>query len=138
LAARRQRRTVSSFIEWAIEHALPAVRLEEGPPEVTDLDLASVILWDPDEADRLAKLALYYPGLLTYEEEVLWKLIQECDALWREDFNPRRSVPPQEKEAKLLYPVLRTHWEALKKVAAGEADLSILPRPPGAPSIPPT
>jgi len=79
LAARRQRRTVSSFIEWAIEHALPAVRLEEGPPEVTDLDLASVILWDPDEADRLAKLALYYPGLLTYEEEVLWKLIQECD-----------------------------------------------------------
>jgi hypothetical protein len=138
LAARRQRRTVSSFIEWAIEHALPDVRLEEGPPQANDLDLASVILWDPDEADRLAKLALYYPGLLTYEEEVLWKLIQECDALWREDFNHRRSVPPQEKDAMLLYPVLRTHWEALKKVAAGEADLSILPRPPGAPPIPPT
>jgi hypothetical protein len=61
-------------------------------------------------------------------------------ALWRDDFNHRRGLPPQEKDAMLLYPELRTNWEVLKKVAAGEADLSILPRRPGAPPppIPPT
>ena len=138
LAARKQRRTVSSFIEWAIERALSNVILEEGPHGAIDVDLASAFLWDPLEADRFAKLALYYPGLLTYEEEVLWKLIQECDALWCDDFNHQRGLPPQEKEAMLLYPVLRTHWEALKKVAAGEADIGILPRRPEEPPIPPT
>ena len=128
LAARKQRRTVSSFIEWAIEGALSNVILAEAPHEVIDLDLASATLWDPDEADRLAKLALYCPDLLTYDEEVLWKLIQECEALWRGDFKPRKNMPPKEIDEMLLYPTLRTHWETLQKVAAGEADPSILPR----------
>jgi len=138
LAARRQRRTVSSFIEWAIEKTLSLVILDEGTQGASDLELASVVLWDPDEADRLAKLGLYYPDLLTYDEQVLWKLIQECEVLWLVDFNHRRGLPPQEKDAMLLYPVLRTHWEALKKVAAGEADISILPRRPEEPPKPPT
>ena len=139
LAARRQRRTVSSFIEWAIEQALSLVMLPGDPSsEPIDLEYASIVLWDPDEADRLAKLGLYYPDLLTYDEQVLWKLIQECEALWLVDFNQRRSLPPREKDAMLLYPLLRTHWEALKKVAAGEADIGILPRRPEEPPIPPT
>ena len=73
LAARRQRRTVSSFIEWAIEQALSLVMLPGDPSsEPIDLEYASIVLWDPDEADRLAKLGLYYPDLLTYDEQVLW------------------------------------------------------------------
>ena len=141
LAARKQRRTVSSFIEWAIERALSNVILGEDPDQVIDLDLASATLWDPDEADRFAKLALYYPDLLAFDEEVLWKLIQECEALWRGNFNLRRDLPPKEKDEMLLYPELRTHWETLKKVAAGEADPSILPRRrevSPAPPAPPT
>ena len=130
LAARRQRRTVSSFIEWAIEQALSLVML---PGDTSsghiDLEHASALLWDPDEADRLVKLGLYYPDLLTYDEQVLWKLIQECEALWLVDFNQRRGLLPHEQDTKLLYPALRKHWEALKKVAAGEADISILPGP---------
>jgi uncharacterized protein (DUF1778 family) len=137
LAARKQRRTVSSFIEWAIEHALSDVILKEDAHGAINVDLAAFDLWDPHEADRFAKLALYYQDLLTYDEEVLWKLIRECDVLWRDDFNHRRGLPPQEKDAMLLYPILRTHWEALQKVAAGEADRSILPRRPGeAPPLP--
>jgi hypothetical protein len=31
-------------------------------------------LWDVDEAERFAKLALGYPHLLTHEEQVRWKL----------------------------------------------------------------
>jgi hypothetical protein len=130
LAARKQRRTVSSFIEWAVEQALPLVMLpgdaSSGP---IDLAHASVILWDPDEADRLAKLGLYYPDLLTYDEQVLWKRIQECEALWLVDFNQLRGLPPQEQDTKLCYPALRLHWEWLKKMAAGEDDMSILLEP---------
>ena len=66
LAARRQRRTVSSFVEWAIEHALSDVILEGGTHEEMSVDLAAFFLWEPHEADRFAKLALYYPHLLTY------------------------------------------------------------------------
>ena len=62
-----------------------------------------------------------------------WKHIQECEVLWRDDFKPRRGLPPQEQDAMLLYPVLRTHWDTLQKVAAGEADMSMLPRRPEAP-----
>src|SRR5215475_1639204 len=128
LAARKQRRTVSSFIEWAIERALSDVILAVDADEVVNLDLASALLWDPDEADRLAKLALYCPDLLTYDEEVLWKLIEECEALWRDNSNPRKNVPPKAKDEMLRYPALRTHWETLQKVAAGEADPSVLPQ----------
>jgi hypothetical protein len=133
LAARRQRRTVSSFIEWAIEHALSDVILGEDAHGPVNVDLAAFFLWDPHEADRFAKLALYYPELLTYDEEVLWKLIRECEVLWCNDVNHRRGLPPQENDAMLLYPLLRTHWEVLQKVAAGEEDISMLPRRPEEP-----
>jgi hypothetical protein len=131
LAARKQRRTVSSFIEWAIEQTLSLVQLppldDTSPP--IDLVDASTRLWDPDEADRFAKLGFYYPDLLTYDEQVLWKLIQECEALWLVDFDKRNGFMGYQLEEWLLYPALRKHWEALKKVANGEADISMLPEP---------
>ena len=42
----------------------------------------SEYLWDVDDADRFAKLALRYPHLLTHEEQVRWKLIRETVMLW--------------------------------------------------------
>lgn len=128
LAARTQRRTVSSFIEWAITKVLDQVMLNEGTAAEIDLDVASALLWDPDEADRLARLGLNFPDLLTYDEQVLWKLINECEALWCIDFDHRRMLPAHERDAALNYPKLRAHWEALQQVAAGEADTSMLPR----------
>jgi hypothetical protein len=133
LAARKQRRTVSSFIEWAIEQALSHVTLDEDKD--VKVIAASTRLWDPDEADRFAKLALSYPQLLTYEEQVLWKLIQECKGLWRRVppsvTSPvetiMRHLASMEAPRVLDYPQLRAHWEALKQVAAGEADKNILP-----------
>src|SRR5215467_4773736 len=78
LAARKQRRTVSSFIEWAIEQALSHVELDD---EKTVAQEAG-ILWDTDEAYRVSKLGLRYPALLTYDEQVLWKLIREYLGGW--------------------------------------------------------
>src|ERR1700746_2572776 len=64
LAARKQRRTVSSFIEWAIEQALSDVELDDKRHLTVAHETGQ--LWDPDEADRLVKLGLLYPDLLTY------------------------------------------------------------------------
>src|SRR5438309_11403225 len=75
LAARKQRRTASSFIEWAIEQALSQVELDDKTHDTVTSEAG--LLWDTDEAERLVKLGLCYPALLTYDEQLLWKLIRE-------------------------------------------------------------
>lgn len=69
IAARRQRRTVSSFVETAVEKALSEVKLDDTQ---TVIDAAQEI-WDVDKHDRLVKLAKKFPHLLTYEEELSLK-----------------------------------------------------------------
>src|SRR5262249_44815579 len=78
LAARKHRRTLSSFIEWAVAQ-------QPGQVKLNDHSIAEEAnqLWDVDEADRFAKLAFRHPELLTHSEQVLWKLIQGTMTLWR-------------------------------------------------------
>jgi len=76
LAARKQRRTLSSFIEWAVEEALKRVQIVEAPDPKTVIDEGEN-LWDVDEPDRFVKLAQHFPELLTFEEQSLWKSIRE-------------------------------------------------------------
>src|SRR4051812_37525690 len=53
LAARRHRRTLSSYIEWAIEDSLTRVVLQEGTgfngDHNTTIQEESSLLWDVDE-----------------------------------------------------------------------------------------
>lgn len=71
LAARRHRRTLSSFIEWAVSEQIALIILG------TDSILAeSDLLWDVNEANRFEKLATLHPELLTYQEEINWKSLQ--------------------------------------------------------------
>lgn len=92
LAARKHRRTVSSFLEWAAERAVmeltigeKIVEKEVGSPELREVSFGewSDLLWDVDRPDRLVKLALGFPDLLTYDEQVIWKRIQEDRDVWR-------------------------------------------------------
>ncbi len=83
LAARKQRRTLSSFIEWAIEESLKNVRLDNKGESSESIASMSGELWDLDEPDRFAKLAIRYPEMLTHDEQVLWKLIRENGSLWK-------------------------------------------------------
>jgi hypothetical protein len=132
LAARRQRRTLSSFIEWAIEDSLsrvhPDYHANDDPSfAATFADKASS-LWDVDEPDRFAKLALAYPELLDHEEQRIWKLIRECGLLWRGQYDGvenewRWSV----SENALDWKKLREHWETFRKVAQGDLPRSSLP-----------
>lgn len=113
LAARKQRRTLSSFIEWAIEESLKAPLQEPATGMVRPLSLVeeAYFLWDVDEAERFAKLATRYPNLLTHEEQVLWKLVVGNSELWK-------SGPPPNPGAELNFSALRRNWTLLVSAAA--------------------
>lgn len=131
LAARRQRRPLSSFIEWAIEESLRHVHpgFESNNEQETFAVVASA-LWDVDEADRFANLAFRYPELLTHEEQILWKLIREFGILWRGRYEgERREWRWSVAESNLLKDSLRKYWPTLLKIVGGELSANVLPSP---------
>lgn len=73
LAARAQRRTLSSFIEWAVETALSTQSLVDGGVTVAKVGEQ---LWDVNELERFVKLASSFPHLLTSDELERWKQIR--------------------------------------------------------------
>lgn len=135
LAARKHRRTVSSFVEWAVEEALDRVYLREESGDSRDdyqraISIGAMAdgLWDVDEADRLAKLAMQFPELLTHEEQVLWKLVRENGLLWKGRFDNATGEWTWRVEYDgLIYARLREHWATFSAVARGEQDKSSLP-----------
>jgi hypothetical protein len=122
LAARKQRRTLSSFVEWAIEENLKNIYLGEGL-EALSLAGQSADLWDVDEPDRFAKLAIRYPQMLTHDEQVLWKLVRENRYFWSRDSTGHWPVD----ESRLRFSRLREKWSTLKKVVQGDLPKSTIP-----------
>lgn len=127
LAARKQRRALSSYIEWAVEQSLDKSELgyfPDGQP-ITLADEAST-LWDVDEADRLVKLALRHSDLLTHEEQILWKLIRECGLLWKGSYSTGEFKWSIDEDS-LTWARLREHWQTFVDVASGKQGLDSLP-----------
>jgi len=132
LAARRHRRTLSSYIEWAIEDSLSRVRpgydAGDFSGEAPSFADRASDLWDVDEPDRFAKLALNYPDLLDHEEQKTWKLIRDCGYLWRGGFRGQdEEWHWNVDESSLLFERLRDNWETFRSVARGEKPASALP-----------
>ena len=131
LAARKQRRTLSSFVEWAIEESLQHVALQEKDDgtTVSVSDLAEV-LWDVDEPDRFVALAARFPEMLTHDEQLLWKTLLKFDAeiiqvrKEAQDIKNKWLIELEENVQKSA--LLHDHWDDIKAVAKGEADPSIL------------
>jgi len=130
LAARLHRRTLSSYVEWAIEASLDNNVLKpDFDGRGASIKDDAEYLWDVDEADRFAKLALRYPHLLSHEEQVRWKLIRECGYLWRGKYGP----PPAQEwswqvvEDSFCFDRLRDKWELFCAVANGDKPVSELP-----------
>jgi len=115
LAARRQRRSLSSYIEWAIEDSLKHCALDLNSGQVV-ADEAEA-LWDVDEADRFARLALRHPELLTHDEQVLWKLVRDNGYVWRGRYASDREWTWTVNEGSLIFKRLREHWDTFKMVA---------------------
>jgi len=128
LAARAQRRTKSSFIEWAIENALGTVGIPGEKKNATG-DLWTIAdrnteLWDVDDPERLVMLSYYAPSLLLHEEQVLWKLVATSPFLWKghweDDVDEEIWVWNAEHPANLIMDRLHSNWDLLKRVAGGE------------------
>jgi len=113
LAARRQRRTLSSFIEWAVEQALHGVCLIGG----VTADEMTHNLWDVDESERFARLAIYIPELLTYEEQEKWKMLNESDILLHAKVRGTDGVLSWNFAAlkDKVFPELRKHWQEMNE-----------------------
>lgn len=134
LAARKHNRTLSSYIEWTLKTALESeqVRPVDTPAHAAapeTIGTEAEYLWDVDEADRFAKLALRYPHLLTYDEQVRWKLIKENGLLWSGRYRngPTREWVWSVDESSLVYERLREHWETFCTVADAGRDRDKLP-----------
>ncbi len=119
LAARLHRRTLSSYVEWSIKVALDTEDLNSDGGIRRTIGNEAEYLWDVDDADRFAKLALRYPHLLTHEEQVKWKSIRESGAVWRGTYNggPLNEFTWSVDEDSLIYPLLREHWATFCAVA---------------------
>lgn len=132
LAARKQRRTLSSYIEWAIEESLNRVVIDEdkifgGQNTATVADVATS-LWDVDDPDRFVKLAIRYPDMLTHEEQTLWKLVRENGYLWKGRYDKNSGDWTWAIDLdRLIIERLRERWEAFNAVAKGEAGKDTLP-----------
>jgi hypothetical protein len=113
LAARKQRRTISSYLEWAAEQSLDRIRLTDSAGSPSSIADETEQLWDVDEAERFVKLASRHPELLNHHEQMLWKLIQQNQYVW-----PRYG--DEQPLANLNIGRLRTHWDQFIAVANGK------------------
>lgn len=132
IAARKQRRSLANFIEWAIEQALSKAMLVEtgdfnGQYDRSVLEEAGK-LWDLEPSDRFLKLAENYPDLLTYEEQLIWKAIHEITAWesYKDKDGKTQSISYDfiAGEGKNKSPdpfAVRECWQALVAYAEGQA-----------------
>ena len=120
LAARSHRRTLSSWIEWSIKTSIDQEQLPHSEETNRQLSLgaAAAFLWDVDEAGRLAQLAFHYPSLMTFEEQLIWKLVKENGYFWKGRSNPSSGEWEWDCYPKFLIAQrLEQHWQVICDVA---------------------
>lgn len=127
LAARKQRRTLSSYIEWVIEQSLDKIVLKSDGDWEATLGNESSSLWDVDEADRLIKLALNYEFLLTHDEQVIWKIVKENGSLWSGSFGSDGYWKWKVESKSVRWESVREHWDNIKAFAKGQKGKEALP-----------
>ena len=115
IAARKQRRSLANFVEWAIEEALKGVSLAELDMNGFGPTVASVAtqLWALDEPDRLRNLATHYPELLSYDEQLVWRVINEHSTYDGATEEISRFVSEKFFDARLI----RACWPEIKAYA---------------------
>ncbi|GEM_PF-816705 len=124
LAARIHRRTLSSYIEWAVEQSLEAVDIHKAEYS-NDQDISikadAQSLWDVDESERFIKLAIRYPELLNHEEQELWKQLLDSQLL--DIARSRDRFGKVQWDTAVLedyvYPAVRRHWLELREAYEG-------------------
>jgi len=124
LAAVRQRRTLSSLIECAIDAYLAQVNA--GPDGLTVEKVVHEV-WTSDPVDRLVELAFNYPHLLSHDQQVLWDTACSYGPLWKGYWSGNFWTYTCQ-EFSLIDARLKELWPRLEAVAMGELSASELPR----------
>src|SRR5687768_17469442 len=117
IAARKQRRSLSNYMEWVIEQSFSMVYLEESKEHrrgKTVADAASDI-WGLTEADRVFRLAIWFPDLLTYDEQLIWDVICNYQQDVKELSEPVRLKNDNQYSIELI----RKCWDEIKAYALG-------------------
>lgn len=111
LAARSQGRSLANFIQMAVERALENTEVQTyARPNQAIPVLSSEfveLVWDVDEPERLVKLALAYPELMTFDEQVIYK------RLLRDYLMDDARAPYTEHH--FDWPRISTDWKQLKE-----------------------
>jgi hypothetical protein len=116
LAARKQRRSLSSFIEWAVEYSLSNVELYHGSGYNGD-DSYSILevaqkLWSVDSMERLIRLAIHEPSLMTFENQEMWQFLNDAGLLEPARSRARDGVLVWDWEMleEVIFPFIRGNW----------------------------
>ncbi len=129
LAAKKQRRTLSSFIEWSIEQSIQqeAVAYDTHDNRITAYEAMNSV-WDVEESDRFINLAFMFPELLSFDEEKRWKLIKEHPYFFLIVKRSHNNYLSWEKcPMNIDNKKVRECWSLLNKILSGEADEDAIP-----------
>jgi len=141
LAARKQRRTLSSLIEWTIEQSLKDIFVgeviadETGNKVTVNALEAMSNVWDIYEPERFVKFAEKFPDLLNYREEILWKTICDnsrfwsyLDSRWIEKFDKHFDFKWDTTINNLAKDELNKYWDTLNEIADGKLSEDSIPK----------
>jgi predicted transcriptional regulator len=132
IAARLQRRTLSSYVEWAVEQSLKDVvlsthwreaeweddtnQLPSQNKRAQSLAELGTSLCSGDEVDRFMNIAVVYPNVLDEEQKRLYQLIQS-DASFRTKSKPVVIEGIKYDSYKFDRNAIRARWSELKEEA---------------------
>ncbi len=126
LAAQKQRRSLSSFIEWAVEDSLSRISLS-GDGSITIKNLESDFekrLWDVDDSERFMRKAIHCPELLDTDDLKLWKMIEDSLLLLpaqdRTDTGARQWNWAALQDE--VFPTIRDIWPSLMMAFVGTSE----------------
>lgn len=134
LAAAKERRTLSSIIEVAVENFTKNLAIPSSlDKSTTAYDIAEFI-WDPIAADSFVNMAVQFSDLMTSTEQRLWKLINLAAAkrkgAWLafdpnlyDDDNLRNRINRFIDES-IDMDYVRANWDRLKQHAESGGDLA--------------
>jgi len=141
LAARKQRRTLSSLIEWTIEQSLRRIIVGEKitdesghEVEINALEAMSEV-WDIYEPERFVKFAEKFPDLLNYREERLWKVIRDNSRFWtyldsryKEKIDKHIDFKWEATSGNLARDEINKYWDTLNEIADGNLPENSIPK----------
>ena len=128
LAARSERRTVSSYIENVLEKTskVPSILHPVRHDHEISLDEAMDFIWDPLECDRTIRLASMCPNLINFDEQLIWKLLITTPEFWNSPDKIADGVVSEFYIADLKWPLVRELWSVIKQVAFEEENRNTL------------